>query len=256
MLFSHSRFERSKIDLSRERLSRNVEKNAITMDFYHATDPDKVESIVSNGFQLPFVYDDHDGRIPLEGCLGQGVYVTRNWQTALWFGRALLRVQLVRGTRILDVGGLPHMKVIDSLKREFGKDVLSPHMTLHKVIPKKKKLTLNELVALTKYHFYRTWGESFWQTLGKSKRAHGASLQQCWSMLRRYKYDGFGHSTSDIGIMLLAREKVAFTELVAVASDKLTLGKLRFDSIDELRSHFKKNGEKKYKDLAERLKGM
>ena len=75
-------------------------------------------------------------------------------------------------------------------------------------------------------------------------------------MLRRYKYDGFGHSTSDIGIMLLAREKVAFTELVAVASDKLTLGELRFDSIDVLRSHFKKNGEKKYKDLAERLKGM
>ncbi len=33
---------------------------------------------------------------------------------------ALLRVHLKSGTRILETGGPPDMKIIDSLKREFG----------------------------------------------------------------------------------------------------------------------------------------
>ena len=232
------------------------------MNFYHATDPDKIEPIISNGFQLPVWHDEEGGKLlAKEGCLGVGVYISKSWQTALWFGRALLRVQLVPGTRILDVADEPDMKVINSLKREFGKEIILPHMVFHKVIPNNKQLKLNELIELTRYHYHRTWCRRFNQYLvdscnGKNKRFpfkkfHGGSLVQCWSMLRRYKYDGFGHSRSDIGIMLLSPEKVQVKELIAVIRKRpFDRGDREFDSLDDLKMYFQKHGEKKYIELA------
>ncbi len=46
------------------------------------------------------VWTEKDGtRLAKEGCSGVGVYISKSWQTALWFGRALLRVQLTGGTQ-------------------------------------------------------------------------------------------------------------------------------------------------------------
>lgn len=222
------------------------------MDFYHATDPSNIESIISDGFRLPTYWDENDRRFyTVEGCLGVGVYISKDWQTALWFGRALLRVQLVSGTRILGVADEPDMKVINSLNREFGKELLSPDMTLHKIIPSNKHLKLNELIELTKYHYHRTWGQV---ATKKRKGFHGISLTQCWSMLRRYKYDGFGHATSDVGIMLLSPEKIEVKELIAVVRERpYTREKREFESLDGLKKYFLKHGEEKYKKIAEQI---
>ncbi|MCA1784672.1 MAG: hypothetical protein LC657_01675, partial [Desulfobacteraceae bacterium] len=77
----------------------------------------------------------------------------------------------------------------------------------------------------------------------------------CWSMLRRYKYDGFGHKLSDIGIILLSPEKVEAKELIAVVRSRpYDRGDRKFDSIDDLRNYFQKNGEKEYLKLAERIR--
>jgi hypothetical protein len=218
------------------------------MDFYHATYPSNIESIYSKGFRLPFVYDDDGSRLKVEGCVGHGIYISRSWKTALWFNRALLRVQLRDGASILDVSDTPNMKVIDSLRREFGKELLSDKATFHKSIPSNKYLKCSELIELTKYHYHRTWGQ------GERKRLHGKSLIQCWSMLRRYKYDGFGHSTSDIGIMVMSPDKIIIKELVAVVRDRpFDRGERQFESIDDLRKYFKINGEKEYIELAEQI---
>ena len=222
------------------------------MNFYHSTYPGNIEPIITNGFRLPVRHDKEDGKyIAKEGCLGVGVYVSKSWQTALWFGRALLRVQLTTGTKILDVTDKPDMKVINSLKREFSKELLSSDMAFHKVIPNNKQFKLNELIELTKYHYHRTWGQC---RLKKQKGFHGPSLHQCWSMLRRYKYDGFGEGTSDIGIMLLSPEKVQVKELIAVVRERpYDRDDREFDSLDDLKMYFQKHGEKKYKELARQI---
>jgi hypothetical protein len=219
------------------------------MNFYHATAPENLESILRNGFRLPFFVDEDGNRLKVEGCTGHGVYVSKDWRTALWFNRALLRVQLINATRILDVSVAPDMRVIDSLRREFGRELLSDKTLFHKVIPRNKHLKCSELIELTKYHYHRTWGQ------GPGKRFHGKSLLQCWSMLRRYRYDGFGHSTSDIGIVLLAPEKITVKELVAVIPPR-PAGQLdkEFESIEELRREFLKNGERRWRRLAGQIR--
>jgi len=222
--------------------------NQGSIDYYHATSPENIENIVSEGFRLPFVDDSEGGRLKVEGCLGHGVYVSRDWRTVLWFNRALLRVHLAKGTKILDVSNRPDMGVIDSLKREFGKELLSCKAVFHKIIPRNKHLKLNELIELTKYHYHRTWGQ------GNRKRFHGDSLIQCWGMLRRYKYDGFGHSTSDIGIMIMSPNNLVIKELIAVVRERpFDRGERNFESIQELKKYFQKNGERKYKEIAEQI---
>jgi len=218
------------------------------MDFDHATDPDNIESIFLKGFRLPFVDDVDGSKLKVEGLLGQGIYISRSWETALWFNRALLRVQLDEGTRILDVSDTPNMRVIDSLRREFGKEVLSDEANLHKAIPSNKHLKCSELIELTKCHYHRTWGQR------ERKRFHGMSLIQCWKMLRRYKYVGFGHSISDIGIMVLSPDKIKIKELVAVVRKRSFARQERqFESLDDLRKYFRKNGENKFIELAEQI---
>lgn len=221
------------------------------MDYFHATDPTRLESIYSVGLKLPWT---DEGDYPVEGTLGHGVYISRSWQTALWFGRALLRVQLTRGTNILDVSEEPEVGVIRSLRREFGNKILSGDVVFHEIIPPNKRLTLRELTMLTKYHFHRTWASG---RPSNYHRYHGASLRQCWSMLRRYRFDGFGHLTSDIGVMILSPERIRVVELVAVVRERpYARGEREFGSIDELREYFRKNGERKHRTLAARFAAL
>jgi len=73
-------------------------------------------------------------------------------------------------------------------------------------------------------------------------------------MLRRYKYDGFGHSASDVGIMVLSPDKIIIKELVAVVRARpFDRGERQLESIEDLRRYFRKNGEKKYIELAEQI---
>ena len=95
------------------------------VNYFHATSPLNLPSIIEHGLILPFVEDD-EKRYPVDGILGHGVYISRDWKTALWFNTALLRVQLKTGTRILETGDPPEMKSIDSLRRELGAELLRP----------------------------------------------------------------------------------------------------------------------------------
>jgi len=62
----------------------------------------------------------------------------------------LFRVALRPGTRLLRLDLPPDRKVLDTLKREFGKVILVKNPL--KVMPHNKRLTLNEAVQLARYH--------------------------------------------------------------------------------------------------------
>jgi len=218
------------------------------INYYHGTAPQNVEHIISEGFRLPFCDDGEGLALKVETLLGHGVYISRSWRTALWFNRALLRVQLAPNTRVLDVSALSDMKIIDRLKREFGRKLLQDKAIFHQIIPRNKHLTCHETIELTKYHYHRTWGRQ------NRKRFHHQSLNQCWRLLKQYKYDGFGHSTSDLGIIVLSPNKIVMRELIAVVRKRpLDRDERKFESISNLKKYFQKNGEKRYKQLAEHI---
>ena len=217
------------------------------MDYYHATAAKNVAGLLAHGFRLPY-FIHRDEELKHAGCMGHGVYVSRDWKTALWFQPALFRVRLAPGTRVLDVSAPPDMRVIDRLRREFHRDLLADNARFHTIIPKNKHLTGAELIELTKYHYHRTWGQ------GERKRFHGRSLNQCLSRLRRHQYHGFGHATSDVGLMILAPERVIVQELVGVADPFYDdQGVLDLPSLEALRRYFQRHGQQSYPRLAEQL---
>src|SRR5437867_4324160 len=87
--------------------------------FYHGTNPLAAVCISTEGFWLP---DAH--RALGQNMLGYGIYVTANPKVADRFGHHSFRVRLAPGTRILWLDEHYDRRVIDSLRREFGEEIL------------------------------------------------------------------------------------------------------------------------------------
>jgi hypothetical protein len=210
--------------------------------FYHGTAPENVERIWQAGFRIQVYVEEDGSRWPVTGLLGAGVYITRNWRQALFFGRALLRVELRRGTRILDLRPKPDGKVLDALRKEFGAPMLAMEAPIRKLIPANKHLTTRELVELTRYHYQRTWEQS---------KYHDVALNHCISLLRRYKFDGYGHPENDMGFVILDPSRVLLKQLVAVAPQPIASSQPHeFSTIGELEGYFAQKGERAYLQLA------
>jgi hypothetical protein len=144
------------------------------------------------------------------GQYGRGTYVTCNWRTALYFGPVLFRVELQPATRILLLDVPPDAKVIDSLKREFGREILKAPP--RKVMPNNKRLTLNEAIQLARYHVSMVDG--YWLR-GNSKYAvHEKLMFDLRAMLVRYGIHGWGEPTDLGGIVVFATDRLRVTEVV------------------------------------------
>lgn len=85
--------------------------------------------------------------------------------------------------------------MIDSLKREFGRELLTLGPDFRKAIPRNKHLTKQELVSLCNY-FYATWAKPIPAPWTSKKRIR---YQQWWervsrlsSQVRRHGYDAIG----------------------------------------------------------------
>jgi hypothetical protein len=217
--------------------------------FYHGTAPENVERIRQEGFRIRIFVEEDGSRWPATGLLGAGVYITSNWRQALFFGRALLRVALRRGTRILDMRPKPDGKILDALSREFGAPMLARNAPVRKLIPANKHLTTRELVELTRYHYQRTW---------EQKKHHDVALDHCISLLRRYKFDGYGHPENDMGIVILDPSRVLFRQLVAVAPEPTatTCQSPEFSTIGELEAYFAQKGEQTHQQLAGQIQAQ
>jgi hypothetical protein len=216
--------------------------------FYHGTAPENVARIWQVGFRIKIYVEEDGSRWPTGGCLDTGVYITKNWQMALCFGRALLRVELRRGTRILDLSPKPDEKVLNTLRKEFGARLLAMDAPIRKLIPANKHLTVHELVELTRYHYHRTW---------EQHKHHGVAFDNCVRMLRKYKFDGYGHPENDIGILILDPSRVRLKQLIAVVPERRTLQSIRqeFSTPEELAASFARKGEPTYQQLAEQIAG-
>lgn len=191
--------------------------------FYHGTFPqDNAESILKNGFnQL----------ICGTGYLGHGVYLTKNIEIARWYshlwewvasrgkttwdkspGQWVVPCRLARGVRILDVTSEKiDGKTLKQIRKEFGHDILKG-ASPHKIIPKNKHLTKDELAALLHYGFQQVFNlKRGLDTMNTTKQENKYlnAIQRYWrSMVIRAGYDGFGEPLADIGIVVFHSYKV------------------------------------------------
>jgi hypothetical protein len=144
------------------------------------------------------------------GQFGRGTYVTRNWRSGLFFGPVLFRVSVQPGTRILRLDVPPDDKVVDSLRREFGKEILT--QPPWKVLPRNKHLTLEEAIQPARYHFHGIKNSS---TRNNPRAAmHEQRMLDFRKTLVRYGIQGWGEPSSLGGIVIFATDRIQVTEVV------------------------------------------
>ena len=143
------------------------------------------------------------------GSYGRGTYITCNWRSALYFGPVLFRVELQPATRILRLDVPTDGKVLDTLKREFGREILTK--SPRKVIPVNKRLTLNEAIQLARHHVAAKESASF-----PSPRAdqHEKLMLDLRNILVRYGIQGWGEPSDLCGIVVFATDRLKVSEVV------------------------------------------
>ena len=229
--------------------------------FYHGTSMDAAEAIARHGFRVWFQSDEGE-HYAKGGCLGNGLYMTCDWRIALFFGPALFRVTILPGTRLLNSVVPPDSTVIDSLRREFGHEVLNK--APWKVIPPNKKLRLPEVIALFRYHYWHTWEEDYGRDHdGSSKwpikrNVHERLLKDFRSVLIRYGFDGYGNPSDHIGIVVFTEHRIVLREFVgeipAFTHWKLLEEEFtQCPTIDDVKKLVRRHGSPRAKELAEHL---
>lgn len=193
-----------------------IQTNLKDARFYHGCkNQEDLGSISTQGFRGEFF--DEEGRWQRDGNLGKGVYLSCDWRTALWFGSILLEATLTKGTKILDASPHADPRVLASLKREFGQELLTTG-DIHKILPKNKQLKLSELVELTRHFYHRVWDrdwklEKSWSFSPRDAQARRA-LDYSVSLLKRYGFHGYGHPQDDNGIVIFAPDRIKLVRVV------------------------------------------
>lgn len=198
--------------------------------FYHGTSKCNARKILREGLKdwsctestplLKYKAEQGITRWLHDGWYGRGTYVSCNWRAALYFGPVLFRVTIRPGTRLLRLDLLPDRKVLDTLKREFGKEILVKNPL--KVMPRNKHLTLNEAVQLARYHV------AIMEKPGGSDRDrinHQKRMRELRSILVRYGIHGWGEATDLGGIVIFATDRLTISEVVvSVPTDEIQAG--------------------------------
>ena len=183
------------------------------VDYFHGTNADSAEAIMAGGFSDRDYFDDQ--MYLRDGYLGRGVYLTRNVSNALFYGYTIVRVRLEPSTRMLTGLESPvDMPVIDSLRREFGRELLTSEQP-RKAIPPRKQLTHRELAELIKFHYQRClgtpWRSDRWPP---QRERHYRATRSLASLLKRYGYDGYGDEWDEIGLLIFAVDRAHPVELL------------------------------------------
>ena len=186
--------------------------------FFHGTSKRNARRIVKEGFRdwswtadtplLKYKAKRGIDRWMHDGSYGRGTYVTCNWRSALFFGPVLFRVELQPGTRIVRIDLPPEDKVLDSLKREFGKEILTK--SPWKVMPTNKRLTLDEAIQLALHHVHRFEGGG-WNDPRAQK--HEKLMFDMRNILVRYGIQGWGEPSDIGGIVIFATDRLKVREV-------------------------------------------
>lgn len=195
--------------------------------FYHGTSKHSARSILRHGFRdWSWTANSHKhrylakqgiDRVMHGGAHGNGTYVTCNWKTGLHFGPVLFRVELQPGTRLLRLDVPPNPKILDRLKREFGHEIVTRNPL--KVIPRNKRLTLDEAIQLARHHLHLSWNiRSNWDAW----YLHNERMLEIRPILTRYGIHGWGESNDLSGIVIFDTARIKPREvLVSLPTRKL-----------------------------------
>jgi len=200
--------------------------------FFHGTSKRNARRIVKEGFRdwswtadtplLKYKAKRGIDRWMHDGSYGRGTYVTCNWRSALFFGPVLFRVELQPGTRIMRIDLPPEGKTLDSLKREFGREILTKPPW--KVMPANKRLTLDEAIQLARHHANRfeggPWGDA-------RSRKHEKLMFDMRNILVRYGIQGWGEPSDIGGIVIFATDRLKVREVVLSLPTKDLLWEFR-----------------------------
>jgi hypothetical protein len=215
-----------------------IQANLENRIFYHGTSKRAARKILAHGLrdyswtaETPLLkYKAKQGitRWMHDGSYGRGTYITCNWRTALYFGPVLFRIELQPATRIVHLNVPPDPKVLDTLKREFGHEILKT--TPRKVMPINKRLTLEQTIQLARHHCakYESCG---WGSV-KSER-HERLMFDLRNILVRYGIHGWGEATDLGGIVIFATDRLKVSEIML----SLPTRKLRDEAFDPSRCY-------------------
>jgi len=204
-----------------------IEKNTGREALYHGTRPERAMRILEHGFKVGEFDLWGDGeRVRVgDGNIGFGTYISADFRIALWFGRVLLKMHLRRGTRILRMEKPTDEKRIRYLQREFGRAIVETS-DINSVLPRNKRLTLSEHIALLSYHFERT-RKYFWmrqclsQAKSERKWVHVAAMHNLGAGLRRFGLHGYGDPYGENGIVVFEPDRIVVDDVPIVLPDRL-----------------------------------
>jgi len=177
-------------------------------EYYHGTMGYKALQILYEGFRFKKDFSDYGSY----GTLRHGLYLTKSLSVAGRFGSGyVFKCCLKKGISILWLNEKYDQKVIQYLKREFSKNILTGPIS--KAIPMNKNLTKNELIHLLNYRFNKTnWQKS------KEVQKWRANISSFRQQLVLHKYDGVGETEDMVGVMIFNPSYVKPVKLFNVIS--------------------------------------
>ena len=179
-------------------------------EYYHGTEAYKALSILYEGFRLKKGYSFYGSG----GTFKQALYLTKSVDAAVAFGHFIFRCKLADGVSILRIDEYYDKTIINSLRREFGKNILTGDIT--KALPRNKHLKKKELIHLVNYRFAKmgNWKlEEDWKW--------DAVVPSIRQQLRKHKYDAIGSTDDLTGLAVLNPAFVKRLELYGSWKEKL-----------------------------------
>jgi len=181
-------------------------------EYYHGTEAYKALPILYEGFRLKKEYCDYGSG----GTFKQALYLTKSIDAAVVFGDFVFRCRLVDGVSILRIDEHYNQSIIDSLRREFGKNILTGDIT--KAMPRNKHLKKTELIHLVNYRFAK---RNNWMIGKYDYDKWDAVVSSVRQQLRKHKYDAIGETDDLTGLAILNPAFVKPLELYGARRENL-----------------------------------
>ena len=164
--------------------------------YFHGTEPDAARAILREGFRISDLR--HGPALRNGRSAGAGVYVASKLESAANWGSVIIDCRLAEGTRILRVDEEYDVRVIERLRRRFGRDLFEPDMRVDRALPRNKELTRAELLELC--CFLRARNGRMLRRAWRSPRSWGylnkrrplLAVDRLNVLLRRHQLDAVG----------------------------------------------------------------
>lgn len=151
--------------------------------YFHGTNASSAYRIMTGGFSISKEQVTH-GRVK-----GDGVYIAHDRMNALNWGDYIVKCKLKSGTKVAWLDGKYDKRIIKSLSKEFGHDLLKVE-NVFKIIPSNKHFTGDELLAFCNYVYETRFKNVCKHTKWEEKK--WVDLKHLNRLLRRHKFGGVG----------------------------------------------------------------